>query len=501
MTDGDLHLAPFDETARDVLDSLPCGVISTLPDGVIVEVNTVFVAWTGQRREALAGRRFQDLLTISGQIFYEAQFAPSLRRPGVVREMTCQLKRVSREPLDILVNSTLKLDSNGAPSFIRTAIVEATDRVKYEEELHRTRTAAQQLAAIVTSSSDAVVSAGLDGAVLSWNPGATALFGYTEAEAVGSSVTELIVPKDLRAERLQKHQKLLAGETVFYKDTVRHRKDGSLVQVEITASPMRDAQGRVAAASLIVRDIHDQKAKNDALRKSEARYRALVDASTTAVWRANAEGVVTYATDLWKELTGQTNEEQLGWGWLNAIHPDDRNSTIARWNNSLETRTIHENEFRVRTVAGHYRWFGVRAVPMFNLDGSVEGWVGANTDIHDEKTAKEAMRLSEVRYRRLFEAAHDGVLILDPDTRKITDANPFMTKLIGYAHDQLIGKELFEIGFFSDAQASRDMFQTLKATREIRYENLPLQSQDGNLREVEVVANLYDEDGRAVIQC
>ena len=111
------------------------------------------------------------------------------------------------------------------------------------------------------------------------------------------------------------------------------------------------------------------------------------------------------------------------------------------------------------------------------------------------------LRASEVRYRRLFEAAHDGVLILDPDTRKITDANPFMTKLLDYPHAQLVGKELFEIGLLKDEAASQKMFRTLKRKHEVRYEDLPLKSKGGKTHEVEVVANLYQEDGHSVIQC
>lgn len=118
----------------------------------------------------------------------------------------------------------------------------------------------------------------------------------------------------------------------------------------------------------------------------------------------------------------------------------------------------------------------------------------------DHQAADDANRLhvSETRYRRLFEAAHDGILIVDPDTRKIVDANPFMSKLLRYSLAELVGTEVFEIGLFSDAKASKDMFQTLKATGHIRYENLPLQSEDGALREVEVVANRYDENGHSV---
>jgi len=113
----------------------------------------------------------------------------------------------------------------------------------------------------------------------------------------------------------------------------------------------------------------------------------------------------------------------------------------------------------------------------------------------------DAFRASEIRYRRLFETAHDGVLLLDPGTGKIVDANPFMTKLLDYSHGQLIGRQLFEIGLLKDKAASREMFKKLKRKHEVRYENLPLESRRGRHQEVEVVANLYQEDGHAIIQC
>ena len=103
---------------------------------------------------------------------------------------------------------------------------------------------------------------------------------------------------------------------------------------------------------------------------------------------------------------------------------------------------------------------------------------------HDELTERlespAAMRASEIRYRRLFEAARDGILILDPDTRKITDANPFMTELLGYPHEELLGKELWEIGLLKDEKASRAAFREVQKNHFIRYENLPLQRAGDN---------------------
>jgi PAS domain S-box-containing protein len=119
----------------------------------------------------------------------------------------------------------------------------------------------------------------------------------------------------------------------------------------------------------------------------------------------------------------------------------------------------------------------------------------------ERRRGTAGLRASEIRYRRLFETAHDGVLLVNPGTRKITDANPFMTKLLDYPRNQLVGKELFEIGLLKDKVASQEMFRKLKRNHEVRYENLPLESQRGRHQEVEVVANVYQEDGHAVIQC
>ena len=112
-----------------------------------------------------------------------------------------------------------------------------------------------------------------------------------------------------------------------------------------------------------------------------------------------------------------------------------------------------------------------------------------------------ALKQSEVRYRRLFEAARDGILILNADTVKIIDANPFMTDLLGYSHDEFLDKELWEIGLFADKRASQAVYEKLQENGYVRYENLPLQSKSGKKAEVEFVSNVYPEGDQNVIQC
>ncbi len=163
-------------------------------------------------------------------------------------------------------------------------------------------------------------------------------------------------------------------------------------------------------------------------------------------------------------------------------------------------------EFRIVRPDGSETWVLANKKAIFTPagpDGALRATTGviAVRDISDRKAAEDKLRISEIRYRRLFEAANDGVLLVDPATLKIVDANPFMTRLLGYTHDQLVGKELFEIGLLKDSAMSQDMVDKLKIEHHVRYEDLPLESKSGEHRDVEVVANLYDENGRAIIQC
>jgi len=122
-----------------------------------------------------------------------------------------------------------------------------------------------------------------------------------------------------------------------------------------------------------------------------------------------------------------------------------------------------------------------------------------------QKSSREriehALRASEVRYRRLFESAQDGILILDAESGCITDVNPFLMKLLGRARGQFLGKQLWEIGLFRDAGKSKAAFQELQRTGYIRYEDLPLETKDGRRIDVEFVSNAYRADGTRVIQC
>ena len=144
--------------------------------------------------------------------------------------------------------------------------------------------------------------------------------------------------------------------------------------------------------------------------------------------------------------------------------------------------------------------------PVLGRDGTpvmIEG-----TPVSPQKFAEvgrsqaiQALRDSETRYRRLFEAAKDGILILDFKTGQIVDVNPFLIEMLGYTHSEFVGKKLWEIGPFKDIPASRSAFRELQTKKIIRYDDLPLETKDGRKINVEFVSNVYPVDGSQVVQC
>ncbi len=153
MTDGgvspnaNVDRRLLDESAEDLYENAPCGYLATLPDGTIVKVNQTFLTWTGYRRDdLLAGKRFQDLLTVPGRIFHETHLAPLLRMQGHVNEIALDLVCGNRpnRPLPVLVTTTQKRDAAGQPILNRTTVFDATDRRRYEQELLAARQKAER---------------------------------------------------------------------------------------------------------------------------------------------------------------------------------------------------------------------------------------------------------------------------------------------------------------------------------------------------------------------
>ncbi len=248
------------ESLLELYEEAPCGYLFTSPDGTLLRVNQTFLAWTGYTRaELVPSRRFQDLLTVPGRIFYENQYAPLLRMQGFVNEVTFDIVRPGKEPLPVLVNSVQRPDAAGHPVFVASTVFDATARRSYERELLRERREAERLASIVDASGDAILSASADGVVQTWNTGAARLFGYAAAEAVGRALRDVLaVAGDARAWRTIEEE-LRDGRPVHV-ETVGVHASGEQIDVSASLTPHLGSLGELSGISSIVRDIRERRA-------------------------------------------------------------------------------------------------------------------------------------------------------------------------------------------------------------------------------------------------
>ncbi len=166
----------------------------------------------------------------------------------------------------------------------------------------------------------------------------------------------------------------------------------------------------------------------------------------------------------------------------------------------MESGQIKEVEEKY-LAQGKEQWVRTTKVPVRDAGGTVTAVLGLFEDITERRRAQEALEASERRYRRLFEAARDGILILDAGTGQIVDVNPFLLELTGYSREDFLGKHLWEMGSFKDVTASRESFARLQTEKYVRYEDLPLRACDGRKIDVEFVSNVYGVGDGQVIQC
>jgi PAS domain S-box-containing protein len=159
--------------------------------------------------------------------------------------------------------------------------------------------------------------------------------------------------------------------------------------------PSHDPDGKITGVVLIAVDVTDRQRGEEAVRRSEERYRSLVRAGAQVVWVTTPTGEVAEDSPEWRAITGQTLNEYLGSGWLDAIHPEDRERVEQAWRECVRTGAVFDASYRVRTRGGSYRHYDVRAVPIMR-DGEIVEWVGANTDVTGQREAEEMRgRLTE----------------------------------------------------------------------------------------------------------
>ncbi len=272
-------------------------------------------------------------------------------------------------------------------------------------ERRRGAQTAAHLAAIVESSDDAIISKDLDGVIQSWNRGAEQVFGYAAEEAIGKPVL-MLIPADRQHEEPEILARLRRGEKIDHYETVRQRKDGALVDVSLTVSPVCDSSGRVIGASKIARDISGRRLAERALRESERRLKEVMSAIPAAIYTTDADGKITYFNEAAVAFAGR--EPALGgpdWcvSWK-LYHPDGTPMPHAECPMAValkEGRAIRNVEAVAERPDGVRIPFIPYPTPLYDSDGNITGAVNMLVDISERKEAEANQRLlfNELNHR------------------------------------------------------------------------------------------------------
>ena len=375
---------------------------------------------------------------------------------------------------------------------------EFDQKLAEEKDLFRTTLA---------SIGDAVLTTDTQGRVTYVNAVAQALTGWPQEAAVGQpleTVFRIVNEQSRQTVENPTIRALREGAIVgLANHTVLIAKDGTERPIDDSAAPIHDEHGKITGVVLIFRDITERR-KAEQLIENALKYAA-------SVVETVREPLIVLTADLRVKTANRSFYETFH------VKPEETQGRLiyelgnGQWD-IPKLRTLLEGiqpgntSFHDYEVEHDFPAIGpkimlLNARRLYREGNQTDLILLAIEDITERKQAEIAVQLSEVRYRRLFESAKDGILILDAHSAKITDANPFIGELLGYTPADLIGKELWEIGLFKDVEESKAAVRELQEKQYIRYEDLPLETRMGRRSEVEIVSNVYSEDHQPVIQC
>ncbi|MDD8017096.1 MAG: PAS domain S-box protein [Bacteroidota bacterium] len=389
-----------------------------------------------------------------------------------------------------LVNADPVLTSDGEIECVIVTFVDITEQKKTEKTKAK-------LVAIVESSDDAITGKTLDGIIESWNTGAERLYGYTSTEIIGKNVS-LLAPSSRKNEVTEILKKIKNGERVQHFETERVRKDGTVISISLTVSPMKDASGKIIGASSISRDITEQKRTEKLLKQSEVRLNEAQRLAHIGSWEMNlTDNHLVWSDEIYSMFEIDPNRFGASYdAFLAAIHPEDRDAVNTAYSTSVKNRTPYTIDHRLLFKDGRIKYVHEQCETFYDKNGKAIRSLGTVQDVTERKRIEENLRLAHSYTRSLIEASLDPLVTISANG-KITDVNEATEKVTGFSRHELIGTDFSN--YFSEPEKARLGYQEVFKKGFVQDYALEIHHRKGTTTPVLYNASVYkDESGKVI---
>jgi PAS domain S-box-containing protein len=339
------------------------------------------------------------------------------------------------------------------------------------------------------------------GVITTWNEGCKNVLGYDRDEFIGQHIKMLFTPESLASGAADKEIEIATEEGSASNDRWMMRKGGERFWASGITTGTRDEAGNLTGFVKVMRDLTERKQLEEQLRQSQSYLRLLIDSLPQLVWTCRPDGECDYLGPQWTSYTGVPESEQLGYGWLNQLHPDDRDPTRAAWDQVVEGVGVFDVEYRIRGADGNHRWFKTRAAPLRSEEGEIIKWFGTSTDIEDQKRVEALLRENEERLRaeRSFEEkimdSMPGIFYLFDRQGEFLKWNRNLEEITGHGHDEIARTSLIEFVQEEDRDAVERAFEEVFVHGEVNVE-ARLLAKDGRDIPFLLKGRLIEIDGR-----
>ncbi len=270
-----------------------------------------------------------------------------------------------------------------------------------------------------------------DDGIVYVNPAFEHLTGYSAHEVLGRN-PRFLCADDRAQDDLAEIRQALAEERPTVAVLRNYRKDGSLFWNEARVAPVRAPHGGITHWIGFQYDVTERKHNEERLREAEGRFRLAADAAPVMIWVSDSDGRWVYVNRGWLEFTGRSLEQELGDGWVESLHADDRESCRATYTDAFDKPRSYRMEYRLRRRDGAYRWILATGVPRLTDEGRLEGYTGSCLDITERIEAVRALRASEARFRAIAEHTYDWESWIGPRNTPLW-INSAVERMTGYS--------------------------------------------------------------------